>query len=458
MLRVLQVSLLILLLANSACKSWGKFWQTEIQYPANPLLVTQNVAMTAATPTMPGAARSCSISPALPEGLSLASDCTISGTPTKGQGALPYKVTADIGSDTVSGELRIRVLFQPRFVYATNIGDTNISLFSIDSATGALTFQSNYATGNSPRFVVRDPAGKFIYVANWNGSSISAFTINQTTGALTAVSGSPFSTSAFPYSLSCDPEGKFLFAGHEDAGVAAVSAYTINAVTGALTAVSGSPFAAAAGATPVSVYVSPDGKHLYAGSSQALGNPNTFGYAINPETGALTQLTGSPFGELNNGISVFVEPTGKHVYFAQYNGDTVGYARDSTSGTLSLLATSPFATGAAPTFITGDANSRYIFVANSGDTIGTSGLTGYSIGANGSLSALAGSPFTTGKNPASIAIDETSRFMYVVGTGETNPTVDPIFAYQFQSGALSFIATYSAGVDAASLTIAGSNP
>lgn len=458
MWRVPQVSLLLLLLANSACKSWGKFWQTEIQYPSNPVLVTQNVAMTALTPTMPGAAKSCSVNPALPEGLSLASDCTISGTPTRGQGALPYKVTADIGSDTVSGELRIRVLFQPRFLYATNIGDSTISLYTINSATGALTFQANYGTGSSPRFVVRDPTGKFIYVGNWNGSSISAFTVNQTTGALTAVAGSPFSTSAFPYSLSCDPEGKFLFAGHEDAGVAAVSAFTINGVTGALTAVSGSPFLAATGATPVSVYVSPDGRHLYAGSSQPLGNANTFGYAINPETGALTQLTGSPFGELNNGISVFIEPTGRYLYYAQYNGGTVGYARDATTGGLSRLASSPFATGAAPTFITGDVNSKFVFVANSGDTVGTAGLTGYSISADGSLSTLAGSPFTTGKSPASIAIDETSRFMYVVGTGETNPTVDPIYAYQFQSASPSFIASYSAGVDAASLTIAGSNP
>ena len=120
--------ILAVLAPLTACKSWGKFWQTEIVYPSNPLLVTQNVEMLPVTPSMPGAAQSCSVSPALPEGLSLASDCTISGTPTRGQGALPYKVTADIGSDTVSGELRIRVLFQPKFLYATNIGDTTISL------------------------------------------------------------------------------------------------------------------------------------------------------------------------------------------------------------------------------------------------------------------------------------------------------------------------------------------
>jgi len=75
-------------------------------------------------------------------------DCTISGTPTKGQGALPYKVTADIGSDTVSGELRIRVLFQPRYAYSANTGSNNVSAYSIN-ADGSLNTLPNYTFGSS---------------------------------------------------------------------------------------------------------------------------------------------------------------------------------------------------------------------------------------------------------------------------------------------------------------------
>jgi|GEM_PF-4199075 len=82
-IRLIILSVTIALLF-SACKSWGKFWLTEISYPENPLLLTQNIAMTAVTPTIPGSVKSCSVSPSLPAGLSIANDCTISGTPTHG--------------------------------------------------------------------------------------------------------------------------------------------------------------------------------------------------------------------------------------------------------------------------------------------------------------------------------------------------------------------------------------
>lgn len=43
-----------------------------------------------------------------------------------------------------------------------------------------------------PTSVAVDPSGKFAYVANNGSSDVSAFTINTATGALTAVVGSPF--------------------------------------------------------------------------------------------------------------------------------------------------------------------------------------------------------------------------------------------------------------------------
>ena len=454
--------LLFVALQLANCKSWGKFWLTELSYATSPLVLTQGVAMTAATPTLPGSARSCSATPGLPDGLTLADDCTISGAPTKGQGTLPYRITADIGSDTVSGDLRIRVLFQPRFAYVANVADNNVTTFSINSTTGALTLIGNYPAGSGARFVLRDPSGKYLYVANRTGVSISAYAINQTTGALAQISGSPFATSNAPYSLATDPEGRFLYVGHEDAAVAAVSAYTISSTTGSITAISGSPFAAATGATPVSVYVSPDGKHLYAGSSQSGVSPNTFGYEINQQTGALTPLAGSPFGALQNGISVFVHPSGKYVYYAQYSPPTaaVGYTRDTITGALTLISGSPFSAGLAPGFVSGDINGNFIFVANSGDAVGTSGVSAFTVGATGALTAVPGSPFTTGKNAIGIAFDETSRFVYIIGSGETNPTADPVYAYTLntQTGVISLVGTYTAGVDATGIVVAGSNP
>jgi len=94
-----------------------------------------------------------------------------------------------------------------------------------------------------------DPTGKFLYLTNFNISNLTGYTINAATGALTAISGSPFPTATVPGGLAVDPTGKFLYV--TNGGVSSVSGYTINATTGALTNISGSPFAA--GSAPSSV-------------------------------------------------------------------------------------------------------------------------------------------------------------------------------------------------------------
>ena len=448
---------LFLFVSTPGCKSWGKFWLTEISYPANPLLLTQNIAMTAVTPTIPGSVKSCSVSPALPAGLSIANDCTISGTPTHGQGTLPYRITADIGSDTVAGDLRIRVLFQPRFVYAANTTSNNASLFTIN-ANGSLNAAINYNVGTSPRFVIVHPAGRFLYVANHGSANISVLEITQATGALTTLASSPFATSANPYSLAFDPQGRFLFVGHESAAVAAVSAYTVNAASGELTQVAGSPFAVAAGSTPVSVHVEPSGNFLYVGSSQSGANAHTL--AINQSSGALTQIAGSPFGTINDAISVFAHPSGKFVYYAQYFAPTgaVGFSRNSVSGALSLMSGSPFAAGLAPGFITGDVYGRFVYVANSGDISGTAGISGFSVNsATGELTPMPGSPFAATQNPIGFAVDETVRFAYAANTGTGHVTA---YAIDAGTGALTTVAgsPFTAGTSPNAVTVAGSNP
>jgi 6-phosphogluconolactonase (cycloisomerase 2 family) len=69
-----------------------------------------------------------------------------------------------------------------------------------------------------------------------------------------------------------------------------VSAYTINATTGALTQITGSPFPA--GTQPFSVTVDPSAKFAYVANG---GGGNVSAYTSDATTGALTQITGSPF-------------------------------------------------------------------------------------------------------------------------------------------------------------------
>jgi len=96
------------------------------------------------------------------------------------------------------------------------------------------------------------PPSRFAYVANYNDNDVSAYTIDATTGALTQITGSPFTAGTGPTSVAVDPSGKFAYAANATSNN--VSAYTINATTGALTQITGSPFVA--GTHPTSVAIS----------------------------------------------------------------------------------------------------------------------------------------------------------------------------------------------------------
>jgi 6-phosphogluconolactonase len=101
---------------------------------------------------------------------------------------------------------------------------------------------SPFGAGTHCWAVAVDPTGKFLYAANKTSNDISAYTINATSGALTPVKGSPFGAGRRrgPIGVAVDPTGKFLYLTNYRSND--VSAYTINAISGALKRVKGSPF------------------------------------------------------------------------------------------------------------------------------------------------------------------------------------------------------------------------
>jgi YVTN family beta-propeller protein len=81
---------------------------------------------------------------------------------------------------TYSSDLR-------KFLYVANNGSNDVSAYTINTSTGALTLVGNYAAGTGPEGVAVEPTGKFLYVANYGSNNVSAYTINTITGTLTAV-------------------------------------------------------------------------------------------------------------------------------------------------------------------------------------------------------------------------------------------------------------------------------
>jgi len=91
-----------------------------------------------------------------------------------------------------------------KFVYVTASGGSggNILLYSVNADTGVLTYVRSTSVGydgsTSPSV---DPSGRFLYITNWNSANVSAYSIDAATGALTEISGSPFPTGSTPYSI-----------------------------------------------------------------------------------------------------------------------------------------------------------------------------------------------------------------------------------------------------------------
>jgi 6-phosphogluconolactonase len=75
-----------------------------------------------------------------------------------------------------------------KFLYTSNRGDDSIAVFTIDRATGKLTFTQRVPTGGkAPRNFAIDPEGSHLLVANQDTGNIVEFRIDDATGKLTAV-------------------------------------------------------------------------------------------------------------------------------------------------------------------------------------------------------------------------------------------------------------------------------
>ena len=357
-----------------------------------------------------------------------------------GSGAL----TAVSGSPFLGQQYAFAIAVHPsnKFVYVTNANSTsdNISGYTINS-TGALTQMtgSPFAAGNDTRAVVVDPTGKFLYAANATSNDVSAYAINSTTGLLTQITGSPFalpSGAGVPQSMAVDPATKFVFVG--SSASSNVSAFTINATNGALTAVAGSPFANPGGAD-YGITVDSSDRFVYVANSDSLGTGSVSAYTI-ATTGVLALITGSPFVAGTNSTSVAVDPSDRFLYLSDASGDIFMFQIDPSSGGLTLTRTMQgrqepisiaLATGTTPVTYT----PKFAYVANDDDsTVG-----GYTIDpSNGNLTTVAGSPFKSGTNDASVAVDPTGRFAYTAnfnGMNASGYTIDAV------SGALTAISS-----------------
>jgi 6-phosphogluconolactonase (cycloisomerase 2 family) len=256
-------------------------------------------------------------------------------------------LTAVAGSPFAAGTGPTIVRADPSgaFLYVMNKSSNDVWTYSINASSGSLSVVEKVATRTNPFSLALSKSAspstytpKFAYVANFNSNDVSAYTINASSGALTSI-GANAAAGSFPASVTVDPSGRFAYVANESSND--VSAYTINASTGALTSVGPN---LAAGTNPISVTVDPSGRFAYVAN---FSSNNVSAYTINASSGALTSV-GPNVGAGSAPRSVTVDPSGRFVYVANDNSsDVSAYTINANTGALTSIGAN-LAAGSVP--------------------------------------------------------------------------------------------------------------
>jgi 6-phosphogluconolactonase len=277
-----------------------------------------------------------------------------------------------------------------KFLFACGLGNSSIEAFSVNASTGALAPVSGSTLpiqGVSSCTLSIDPTGTFLYIATSAG--VLAFTVNTATGVLSSVAGSPFSDGSIPREAAIDPSGRFLYAISNNTTSNTISVFTINSANGALSPVAGSPFQLALSGTAYSVVVHPSGKYLYVSFPQS---EEVAALNVNASTGAITAVSGSPFpsgvltGDAPNSLGV--TPSGEFLYALSGGTTAFGFSIDPNSGALSAINGSPFALSSATDYFAIDPSGQFLYAAYSN----SNNVAGFKINASGALTAFATPP------------------------------------------------------------------
>lgn len=352
------------------------------------------------------------------------------GTQPTGQTCTVVSGSGTAGSTNVTTVAVNCVGAVGKFAYTASNTAGMIYAYTINSTTGALTqVGSPYPDGTAPAAVSLAPNGKFAFSASNSGKQIYAYTIDQTSGALTAVAGSPFNTgfatgSTYP-DIAVDAQSAHLYLA--SAGDAKVAGFAIDPNSGALAPLAGSPYTAGTNAGGIPAF-SADGKYLYVVDQNTTGG-QVSGYSIDSTTGALTPLAGSPFAAGSLPYWISFTPNNKYAYVSNFNDNTIS-VYSVNAGVLTAIGT-PVAADGSPQDLTIDSTGAHLYVPVSASGGANGGVDVYTINADGTLTVVTGSPFPVGIGPRFVNIDPTGRFAYVssAGTGGTG-----VYGFAITSG------------------------
>ncbi len=295
--------------------------------------------------------------------------------------------------------------------------------------------------------------GVFAYVTNQGngvpGGSVSGYSLSPD-GTLVPLAGSPFTSGPHPFHMVADAQGRYLYVA--DANLPEIYTYAINALTGALTQV-GSPTAVAG--IPTAIAIHPSGAWLYYAPSS--GNQDIInGFSIDPITGALTALAGSPFPDNGSGIAAITfDPSGQYAFASNNGSQNVSvFSVNLATGQLTAKGT-PISAGTAVGDSKTDLSGAHLYVE---DTVGNV-LYAYNIADDGTLSSFSPPTFPAPYDLSFSALSPSGNFLYSPSfdfqAGGFNYSTVAVYLIDPATGALAQISgsPFVTGIDAESIAI-----
>jgi 6-phosphogluconolactonase (cycloisomerase 2 family) len=219
-----------------------------------------------------------------------------------------------------------------------------------------------------------------------------------------------------------------------------ISVYSVDPDTGSLTPVSGSPFAGAP--EPTALAVDPSSKFLYidSGIDNLTPAPVISAFSLDPSTGAPSPVPGSPFVSGAVAVSLAVDSTGKFLYSVDDTGTSNSiseFSIDASSGALTPITQTECEEttnqGGSANAVAADPVAGFLFAAEVLDSV-----CSYSIDSQGVLQQVPGSPFSVGTltSPVAIVADPFGKFIYIADRLSQNLSA---FSITSGSGTLSLV-------------------
>jgi 6-phosphogluconolactonase len=259
----------------------------------------------------------------------------------------------------------------------------------------------------------------FLYTLGQGANAVLGLNV-LSDGELGVLAVSQFPTTPIPVALTLTPSKNFLYVVNSTSNT--VSGFNVNHASGDLTPIGNALPPTPVGTTPVSLGVNSSSQFLYVLNQ---GSSNISIFSIDSVRGILTGV-GSPVAVPANPQFLLVSPTSALLFVS--SGTQISAFSINADGTLSPVAGSPFTVGTDIRGMVIDPKGQFLYAADRG----ANQVASFTIQGSGVLAPVGGSPFPAGTQPMMVAIDSTGTFLYTANQGSNDSS-----AYKISSGALS---------------------